>query len=253
MLAKQWGPQCDPRGWWISEKLDGVRGYWDGAQFFSRAGNRIFAPDWFTEGLPAVPLDGELWAGRGNFEMASGIARSQASDAWKRMKFMVFDAPSHPGGFEERQKAVRELVKRAPYARAVKHYRCKGEGHMHHELSSVEDLGGEGLVLRSPGSQYEGRRVGEFLKVVRFHDAEAVITGYYRGKGKHAGVIGGFWVETLPDQKVRGGIRFKIGTGLSDAQRLDPPPIGTVITYRYRGVSGNGTPRFASFLRVRRP
>jgi len=173
------------------------------------------------------------------------------SEAWRRIKFSVFDAPDLPGGVEERVAEIPRLLKSAPYAEAVKHRKAKGAADVKRELLRVEQGGGEGLVLRKPGSLYEGRRSGSFLKVKTFHDAEAVITGYYPGKGKHKGVIGGFYVETLPDQKIRGGIRFKLGTGLSDAERRHPPKIGALVTYKYQGVSNSGTPRFASFLRVR--
>jgi DNA ligase 1 len=46
------------------------------------------------------------------------------------------------------------------------------------------------------------------------------------------------------------GVRFKLGTGLTDAQRKNPPAIGSVVTYRYRDVTPAGKPRFASFLRM---
>lgn len=253
MLAKPWKDVLHPGGSWLSEKYDGLRAYWDGVDFWSREGNRFYAPAWFKKGLPRTPLDGELFAGRGRFQEASGTVRSQGmSDAWKRITFNVFDAPSHPGGFEARIDAVKQLVKGAPYAKAVKHRKAKSASDVKRELARVEGLGGEGLVLRGAGSAYEGRRAGSFLKVKTFHDAEAVITGYYPGKGKHKGVIGGFYVETLPDQRVRGGIRFKLGTGLSDAQRRRPPKIGTKVTYKFQGTSDSGTPRFASFLRVRK-
>jgi DNA ligase-1 len=42
-----------------------------------------------------------------------------------------------------------------------------------------------------------------------------------------------------------------LGTGFTDAQRAAPPAIGTWVTYRYRGTTDKGVPRFASFLRVR--
>jgi DNA ligase 1 len=47
------------------------------------------------------------------------------------------------------------------------------------------------------------------------------------------------------------GVRFKLGTGFSDALRATPPPIGSLVTYTYRDITPAGKPRFASFLRVR--
>jgi hypothetical protein len=187
------------------------------------------------------------------FQKTMSVVRSQSKDReWKKVRYLVFDAPSHPGGFEERLAFVRQAVKDAPYAKAVRHYRCKGPGHMHHELTTIEARGGEGLMLREAGSEYVGTRSRTLLKVKTFHDAEAVITGYYPGKGKHKGVIGGFHVKTLAGTGVKPGVEFKIGTGLSDAERKHPPKIGTTITFRYQELSDSGTPRFASFLRVRK-
>jgi DNA ligase-1 len=189
------------------------------------------------------------------FQKTMSVVRSQGmSDAWKRVRYLVFDAPAHPGGFEERLAAVRQLVKGAPYAKAVRHYRCKGEGHMVNELEAVEARGGEGLMLREPGSGYEGRRSRTLLKVKTFHDSEAKITGYYPGKGRHKGVIGGFHVETLGDRElgIRKGVKFKLGTGLSDTERARPPTVGSIVTFRFQELSDSGTPRFASFMRVRK-
>ena len=246
LLAHSWEETCDPLGWWISEKLDGVRAYWTGSQFLSREGNVFHAPAWFTKGLPRTPLDGELWSGRKKFQQTLSIVKSHTSgEAWKRVRYLVFDAPSHRGHFEARMDAVEQLVENAPFAQAVKHYQCKGVGHMHHELAAVEKLGGEGLMLRLQGSLYDPKRSRSLLKVKTFHDAEAKVVGYFPGKGKHAGVIGGVIVQ-MP-----GGNRFKIGGGFTDAQRRSPPKIGSVITYKYQELSDSGTPRFASFMRVR--
>src|SRR5438045_3542568 len=67
LLAERWDNAQDLADWWLSEKLDGVRAYWDGRALISRLGNRFHAPDWFLEGLPETPLDGELWIGRKAF------------------------------------------------------------------------------------------------------------------------------------------------------------------------------------------
>jgi DNA ligase-1 len=193
--------------------------------------------------------------GRGMFQATMSVVRSQGmSDAWKKVRYLVFDAPSHPGAFEDRLDAVKQLVKGAPYAKAIRHYRCKGEGHMVNELEVIESRGGEGLMLRAPESEYEGRRSRTLLKVKTFHDSEARIVSYYPGKGKHKGVIGGFHVETLGDPAlgIRKGVKFKLGTGLTDAERKHPPRVGSVITFRYQELSDSGTPRFASFVRVRK-
>src|SRR6516225_5672720 len=103
LLAETWHEDIDPSGWWMSEKLDGVRAYWDGQQFLSRQGNLYHAPGWFVAGLPDLPLDGELWIDRKKFQRTTSIVRRQdRSDHWKEVRFVVFDAPAMSGLFEER-------------------------------------------------------------------------------------------------------------------------------------------------------
>src|SRR5437868_3803830 len=98
MLAEVYRRGMPLADYWVSEKYDGVRAYWDGKQLWTRGGERIVAPAWFTAALPAVPMDGELWAGRGRFAHAVSTVRSQtpADPAWREMRFMVFDLPASP-------------------------------------------------------------------------------------------------------------------------------------------------------------
>jgi DNA ligase 1 len=245
LLAHKWELEHDPTGWWMSEKLDGIRAYWDGEAFISRLGNRFFAPDWFVEDLPADTLDGELWVGRKMFQRTTSIVRSGAqSDEWKQVTYVVFDAPNARGGFEDRIAHAQKVLKRAsaPHARWLDHARCEGIAHLHEELRRVEGLGGEGLMLRRPGSPYEIGRSTSLLKVKTFHDSEARVVGHAPGAGKHKGRLGALVCE-LPS-----GARFNIGTGLSDAERASPPPIGAVVTFRYQELTDDGVPRFPSYV-----
>jgi DNA ligase-1 len=245
LLAHKWEIEHDPTGWWMSEKLDGIRAYWDGEAFISRLGNRFFAPDWFVEALPADTLDGELWVGRKMFQRTTSIVRSgAASEEWKSVSYVVFDAPNARGGFEDRIAHAQKVLKQAgaPHARWLDHARCEGIDHLREELRRVESLGGEGLMLRRPGSPYEIGRSTSLLKVKTFHDAEARVIGHAPGAGKHKGKLGALVCE-LP-----GGARFNVGTGLSDAERESPPPIGAVITFRYQELSDDGVPRFPSYV-----
>src|SRR5437899_1961058 len=103
LRAERWDNSTDLSGWWMSEKLDGVRAYWDGKQFLSRQGNLFHAPDWFIEGLPDVPLDGELWIERKKFQRTVSIVRRQdKNELWREVRYVVFDAPAAGGGFEAR-------------------------------------------------------------------------------------------------------------------------------------------------------
>jgi DNA ligase-1 len=247
LLAQTWDNATDLTDWWMSEKLDGVRAYWDGKQFLSRQGNLFHAPDWFTGGLPDVALDGELWIGRKQFQRTVSIVRRQdKSDHWKEVRFLVFDAPRCAGAFEARLDFLTDALraKRQPYATLHEHRRCKGLSQLREELARVEALGGEGLMLRQPASVYEAGRSCTLLKIKSFRDAEAVVLSHQPGKGKFKGLLGALGVR-LPD-----GTEFSVGTGFSDAERTAPPPIGSVITFRYQERSDGGVPRFPSFVRV---
>lgn len=243
MLAHKWDLVTDVTGWWMSEKLDGVRAYWDGTQFLSRLGNPFNAPSWFTEGLPRTPLDGELWGGRKQFQVTVGtVKRHDNSTGWDMLTYMVFDAPNDTRQFESRMQLLDPLLKSAKNAEAVFHERCMGYKHLRSALAHVELTGGEGLMLRKPGSLYEVGRSHTLLKVKSFHDAEAMVVDYAPGKGKHKGRVGALVVQ-LPD-----GTRFNVGTGFTDAERENPPAIGSVITYRFQELSNGGVPRFSSYV-----
>ena len=237
----------DPTGMWLSEKLDGVRAWWNGKQFLSRLGNVFHAPAWFTDGLPDTPLDGELFMGRGQFQTTVSIVRrNKAGDLWKQVRFHVFDAPLVPNTVEYRWLEMAKLVATAPYAMTVPQVVCKGEADLKARLAAVEAQGAEGLMLRTAGSSYEEGRSCTLLKVKTFHDAEAVVVGYEKGKGKHKGRMGALWVQ-LDD-----GTKFKIGTGFTDKERKvsESDWMDRLITYRYKELTDGGTPKFASFLRL---
>src|SRR5262245_888315 len=248
LLAHKWETDVDIAGWWLSEKLDGVRAYWDGKQFLSRLGNRFYPPPWFVENFPDHPLDGELWGGRKLFQRTVGIVKRQdQSPLWKELLYVVFDAPAHPGPFEERIEHARKAIeeRRLPYVRIHEHSVCRDLHHLREELARVEGLGGEGLMARKPGSKYEVGRSSTLLKVKTFHDAEARVVAHAPGAGRHKGRLGALVVE-LAD-----GTRFNVGTGFSDAERESPPPIGSIVTFRYQELSDGGVPRFPSFVGVR--
>lgn len=247
LLAHRWENDRDLTGWWMSEKLDGVRAYWDGKQFYSRLGNPFIAPDWFTADLPEVPLDGELWVGRKKFQKAVSIVRRQdAGKQWEDVRFLIFDAPAHGGKFEERIAYLEDLFKEGKaYADLVEEKKCASVDAMREELARIESLGGEGLMMRQPGSLYEEGRSTTLLKVKSFFDAEARVVDHLPGSGRHKGRLGALDVVT-PE-----GVRFSVGTGLSDAEREAPPAIGRIITYRYQELTDAGVPRFPSFIGVR--
>jgi DNA ligase-1 len=248
LLAHPWDNATDLTGWWMSEKLDGVRAWWNGRNFLSRQGNIYNAPAWFTAGLPDEPLDGELWLDRKAFQRTVSIVRRHdQSEHWRQISFVAFDAPAAKGSFEARQKSLVEMFSDtfAPYARVLEQERCGGIGHLQAELTRVESLGGEGLMLREPGSQYEAGRSTTLLKVKTFHDADGRVVEHLAGKGRHTGRLGAVVVE-LPS-----GLTFSVGTGFTDTQRQNPPPVGSIVTFRYQELTDRGVPRFPSFVRMR--
>lgn len=245
LLAQSWEAHIDPTGYWMSEKLDGVRAIWDGETFKSRQGNLFYAPDWFVEGFPKTPLDGELWIGRGLFQKTVSVVRRQdKSEHWKDVRFVMFDAPDHGGEFEARMEHMHKNFggEQLEYAQVLAHELCKGVEHLREELARVEGLSGEGLMLRQPKSEYVGSRSTTLLKVKTFYDAEAKVIGYKGGQGRHRNRVGA--LELIrPD-----GVTFFAGTGLSDAERENPPAIGTLVTYRFQELTDAGVPRFPTYV-----
>ena len=246
LLAKAWEPgKHDPTGWWMSEKLDGVRALWTGREFISRLGNTFPVPEWFKAGLPEQPLDGELWMGRGQFQTAVSVIRSSTDKGWSNVLYRVFDAPDEPGGFEARQAALRRMVGQHPRAQVVEQMVCSGPAHLFQCLEFILAQGGEGVMLRKPGSLYERKRSGTLLKVKRFHDAEATVVGHSPGKGRHVGRLGALQCR-MPS-----GVEFDCGAGFTDSQRESPPPVGALVTYRYQELTRDGVPRFPVYVATR--
>ena len=249
MLANVYHSGIALDDYWVSEKYDGVRAYWDGEKLLTRSGATIHAPAWFTARWPKTPMDGELWVGRGKFDVASATIRQQPANdaAWRRVHYMVFDLPAHPGAFTERIPALKQVVAalNVPWVQPVPQYKVANESVLKSQLDRVIEQGGEGLMLHRGASLYRAGRNDDLLKLKPYDDAEARVIAHLPGKGKYASALGALLVET-PD-----GRRFRLGSGFTDAQRHSPPPIGSLVTYRYRGMTSNGKPRFATFMRVR--
>lgn len=250
MLARDLGTTpIDVPTYFVSEKLDGVRARWDGRALWTRGGHRITTPSDFVQGWPSTPMDGELWIARSRFDVVSGIARSARPDpdAWDAVRFMVFDLPAHPGTFAERVAAMRTLADRTahPQLRMVEQTRLTSRTALDARLAQVVAAGGEGLMLHHADARYGVGRSNALLKLKPHDDAEARVLAHAPGKGKYTGMLGALVVAH------HDGRQFRIGTGFTDAQRADPPPPGSWVTYRYNGLTSTGLPRFARFLRVR--
>ena len=254
MLANVYRPGVVLADYWISEKYDGVRGYWDGKALWTRGGERVAVPAWFTAGWPNVPLDGELWAGYGQFSKAISTVRQQtpSDDAWRAMRFMVFDLPAQGGPFSERIPALNGLISQIdqPWVQTVAQFKVANHQALHSLLLKTVKAGGEGLMLHRGDSLYKGQRSDDLLKFKTHDDSEARVVAHIAGKGKYTGQLGALLVE-MPAATGQRALRFKLGSGFTDVQRQNPPPVGVRVSYRFRGLNDSGIPRFATFLRVR--
>ncbi len=249
LLAKTYQRGVDVTKYLASEKFDGIRAIWDGMHLRSRKGNVISAPSWFIKNFPSTPMDGELWLAHGKFDTLSGAVRKDVpvDVEWQGISYLVFELPGAIGSFEVRAETIRKIIDQAhiPHLKAVAQTRVKDEATLDTLLKQVVEKGGEGLMLHRADALYVTGRSDVLLKLKPLFDAEATILGYTPGRGKYKGKLGSLIVET-PE-----GLRFKIGTGFSDAQRKNPPKIGSMITYTFNGKTKNGKPKFASFLRER--
>lgn len=239
----------DPVGWWISEKLDGVRAFWNGKCFYSRLGNPFYAPKWFTKDLPKdFHLDGELFGGRKKFQQTIKIVKNAECADWNKIKYCVFDSPNMgKDTFEKRTKTVKDWfdTNKPQYAEFVDQYKCTSKQQLEDDLKKMIKLGGEGLMIRQPGSVYERCRSKTLLKLKKFYDAEAVVIGYDPGKGRFTGAVGALRC------KMECGKVFKVGSGLTDKDHRKPPKIGSIITYKFQEYTNSGSPRFPTYLGVR--
>jgi DNA ligase-1 len=248
-LANELGPKIDPAKYLVSEKYDGARALWDGKDLRFRSGRPVNAPAWFTAKLPGQALDGELWLARGRFDSLSGMVRKTepVDDEWRQIKYMVFELPNAPGTFAERVQHMREIATKTswPQLVAVEQFRVADRATLKRKLDEVVRGGGEGLMLHLADAPYVTGRSDVLIKLKPLQDTEAVVIEHVPGKGKFEGMMGALLVRA-PDGK-----QFLIGTGFTDEVRKNPPPVGTMITYTYRGLTQTGLPRFVSYLRVR--
>jgi DNA ligase-1 len=248
MLPQVYQTGMDVSGWWMSEKLDGVRAYWDGEVLYSKNGMQLNPPPEFTAGFPPFALEGELWGGRGNFEpTVSCVLRQQPHPGWFELRYAIFDVPKMAGSFKVRLEKVSAWLSLNPssYVFLIPQTPIEDPAHLARCLDEIVEQGGEGLIVRDPEGGYTPGRSAAILKVKRFEDAEAIVEGHESGNGRNKERLGALLVRT-PD-----GVKFKIGTGFSDAERKNPPPPGTVITYKFSGKYASGIPRFPVYLRVR--
>jgi len=244
-LAQSYQQQGMLSAFWISEKLDGVRIFWDGKQVRSRSGQWIKLPDELLKQLPDFALDGELWAGRGQFQQVMQALQSSGAGLWHGIRLMVFDAPQQPGTFTERLQFLQQQLPQTAFVQLLPQQQLQTKAQLDELLQQVVAGGGEGLMLHHAEALYQSGRVSHLQKLKLFEDAEARVVAHLPGKGQFTGMLGALLVE-LPD-----GRRFKLGSGFTVAERQNPPEIGRLVTFQYQGLTHKGTPRFAVFVRER--
>ena len=250
-------------GWLASEKLDGVRAYWDGRNLLSRNGKILAAPESWSAHFPPFALDGELYTARGEFEkiQSTVMDKTPSVTAWSEIKFHVFDVPEASGGLLERLSELEKFIAKNPQAgqnlKIIKQVKVKDNAEFESFAEAIIAKGGEGAVVREPNAPYERKRSKNALKYKKFKDAECEVMAINAGTGKYAGLMGSVTCKSLgaagsnPDEQIPHGVKFKVGSGFSDAQRANPPKIGSIITYKYQNLTEKGLPRFPIFLRVR--
>ncbi len=232
-------------GWLMSEKLDGIRGYWDGEKLYSKNGNPINAPKWFTANFPPFPLDGELWSKRDDFEaIQATVLDANPSKNWENITYNIFEVPEVKGDFLMRLQKAKEWfeIHPNPHINIIKQIVCKDEQHLQNYLNEIIALKGEGVVIKEGIEPYHTGRSPYILKVKKVQDMEGIAIGYnYDKKGKFKSL----------KLKLDNGVIFNLGGGFSDKERETPPQLGKIVTFKYYGFTKNGVPKFASFLRVR--
>lgn len=239
----------DPSRYLISEKLDGMRAYWDGKQLFAKSGKPIHAPKWFLENFPPFELDGELWSNRNEFEKIISIIKNHnRQEAWKDLKFNIFEVPNQKGNLSARLQVIKNYlsIHHAPYIRIIPQYQFTKLEEITHFFHQIKHDGGEGIILRKNDTPYLTGRDRSALKFKVFFDSECMIKGYEKGAGKYAKVMGSIICEDIISKQI-----VKIGSGFSDLMRANPPKVGTIITYKYYQKTKNNHPKHPVFLRIR--
>jgi DNA ligase-1 len=247
--------------WLMSEKFDGVRAIWDGESLLTRNQHRIYAPDWFIQSLPKFALDGELWLGYQRFSEVSSMVRVGSDHpGWQNVKYLVFEVPQQLGGLLQRLNFLHDYLKRHPsnHIQVIDQLKIVSEDHLNHYYQRVLHREGEGLIIRDGSLSYQTGRLRSMFKLKPYQDAECRVEGYRPGKGKYQGEVGALLCRLLPSvqarlfpQLAKQDQLILLGSGLSDELRKFPPTVGTVVTFRYNGLTRKGKPRFARFLRVR--
>ena len=292
-LSKKLDITEPPIGWWASEKWDGIRALWDGEKMISRGSGvgkpkvYTYVPEWFKKVLPGgIPLDGEIWIGRGLFQKTSRLSTIKSGKSYTEEQinaiwagsddppvvFKVFDIPNLSEPFEKRMTILKDIIKTRKICWDSIKYNNKKVFPLQYteqiKIDTMEQLislynkltsaGAEGIMLRAPGSPYELKRSKYMLKYKIKEDAECVLREYISGDGKYTGMLGSIKCEILKNGNAS-GVFTQIGTGLNDNQRTnynkpnspDYIPIGSIISFSYMEMTKDGIPRHPVYRGIR--
>lgn len=232
--------------WYMSEKLDGIRAYWNGKEFISKNGNKIYAPFWFTKDFPPFELDGELWSKREDFENIQNIVLDETpTTKWNELTYNIFEVPNTDGNFDKRLEKIQLWIEKNPnkFIKIIPQKICKNESDLNNYLKELIAKKAEGIILKNPNLDYFTGRNENILKVKEFYDEEGLVIGLnYSKEGKFKSL----------KLKLENGIIFNLGGGFSNMQKENPPKIGDIVTFKYYDLTKNDKPKFASFLRIRK-
>lgn len=231
----------------MSEKLDGIRAYWNGKKLLTRQGKEFNPPVAFIKNFPPFELDGELWSKRADFENIQSHVLDQDNN-WAGIKYMIFEVPHAKGNFFARLKKAREYITKNSLknVKIIEQKIVQNKSDLNSFLELVIDNGGEGVIVKDASKDYFEGRSSFVLKVKKAQDMEAKVIGYKAGSGKFTGMMGSLQVE------LENGVQFFVGSGFSKKERKNPPKTGEVVTFKYFGFTKYGKPKFASFMRVRK-
>uniref|UniRef100_UPI003D062A53 DNA ligase n=1 Tax=Agarivorans sp. TaxID=1872412 RepID=UPI003D062A53 len=169
--------------------------------------------------------------------------QNPSAEQWQALQFIVFDLPDAAGSYRQRYQRLQQLVEGKPFLQLPVYHPYSGPAELTHQLDELSKQGGEGLMLRDPDALYLATRSKALIKYKSYQDGEAEVVGYSPGQGKYQNVVGALVVKDAQ------GRLFKLGSGLTEQQRAKPPAIGSMVHYRYNGLTSKGKPRFARFVR----
>lgn len=247
-LLKTYNNNQNVVGWVMSEKFDGVRGFWDGRQLLTRGGKALNPPAWFVANYPPFAIDGELWTKRADFEnIVSIVRRKKADNRWKNISHQIFEVPNQTGGLFNRLAVLKKYLAAHPNSaiKIIKQIPIKKQTQLAVYLAKITAKGGEGVVVRNPDTPYQVGRLSSAFKLKKYLDSECLVQKILIGKGRNADRMGSILCQT------KEGKNIKIGSGFSDKMRENPPLVGSEITFKYYGLTRKGKPRFPVFLRIR--